>query len=100
MKLEHIPYEPKSVCEGTRQAVRASCEEKDLYLTLELEQGHPLQIVVTPIGCDKQQHQPKPNQSRWKIWKRNCTYFSETPFLFKRNNNSTVVLWIVLSSMF
>jgi hypothetical protein len=45
MKLEHIPYEPKSVCEGTRQAVRASCEEKDLYLTLELEQGHPLQIV-------------------------------------------------------
>ena len=48
MKLEHIPYEPKSVCEGTRQAVRASCEEKDLYLTLELEQGHPLQIVWWP----------------------------------------------------
>jgi len=48
MKLEHIPYEPKSVCEGTLQAVRASCEEKDLYLTLDWNKAIPYKLCGDP----------------------------------------------------
>lgn len=34
MKMECIPYEPRSVVEGSIEAVRSSCEEKNLYLRL------------------------------------------------------------------
>eukprot|EP00536_Pseudo-nitzschia_multiseries_P007395 jgi/Psemu1/240188/estExt_Genewise1.C_1740040 len=41
MKTERIPFELLSVVQGSMEAVRGSCEEKGLYLTLEYEKKKP-----------------------------------------------------------
>ena len=48
MKLESIPYEPLSVVEGSLAAIRASCEEKKLYLNLEWNKGIPYKLNGDP----------------------------------------------------
>jgi signal transduction histidine kinase/CheY-like chemotaxis protein len=48
MKIEHIPYEPKSVMEGTIAVVQASCEEKNLFLTLEWSKDVPFRLFGDP----------------------------------------------------
>jgi signal transduction histidine kinase/ActR/RegA family two-component response regulator len=48
MKLEWIPYEPLSVVEGSLAAVRASCEENNLFLNLEWSKGIPYKLKGDP----------------------------------------------------
>ena len=48
MKLECIPYEVRSVVEGSMEAVRASCEEKKLDLTLKWNPTIPFKIKGDP----------------------------------------------------
>ena len=48
MKLECIPYEPLSVVEGSMAAVRASCEEKGLYLNLQWNKNIPYKVKGDP----------------------------------------------------
>lgn len=48
MKIESIPYEPLSVLEGCLAAVRASCEEKNLYLTMDWNKKIPFKVIGDP----------------------------------------------------
>jgi len=48
MKLEHIPYEPLMVMEGSLQAVKTSCEEKNIYLDIEWSNDIPFRLVGDP----------------------------------------------------
>lgn len=48
MKLEDIPYEPLSVVEGSLAAVRASCEERSLYLKLDWDAQLPFKVMGDP----------------------------------------------------
>lgn len=48
MKLESIPYEPLSVVGGSIEAVRASCEEKNLYLKVEWNKEIPFRLLGDP----------------------------------------------------
>jgi signal transduction histidine kinase/ActR/RegA family two-component response regulator len=48
MKLETIPYEPLSVMEGVMSAVRSSCEEKRLYLSLDWNKDIPFKLLGDP----------------------------------------------------
>jgi CheY-like chemotaxis protein len=48
MKLEHIPYEPLSVVEGSLAVVRGSCDEKGLQLTLKWSKDIPFRILGDP----------------------------------------------------
>jgi len=48
MKIECIPYEPLSVMEGSLEAVRASCEEKGLYLDLKWSKDVPFKLMGDP----------------------------------------------------
>jgi CheY-like chemotaxis protein/nitrogen-specific signal transduction histidine kinase len=48
MKIECIPYEPKSVLEGALEAVRATCEEKDLSLTMDWGKEIPFTLSGDP----------------------------------------------------
>lgn len=48
MKIECIPYEPLSVMEGSLEAVRASCEEKGLYLDLIWSKDVPFKLMGDP----------------------------------------------------
>lgn len=48
MKLECIPYEPKSVVETTLAAVRGSCDEKGLDLTLQWSKEIPFRVLGDP----------------------------------------------------
>jgi len=48
MHLESIPYEPKSVLEATLEAVRASCEEKGIYLTFDWNKDIPFKLLGDP----------------------------------------------------
>jgi CheY-like chemotaxis protein/nitrogen-specific signal transduction histidine kinase len=48
MKIETIPYEPLSVLEGCLSAVRASCEEKNLYLTMDWNKKIPFKLLGDP----------------------------------------------------
>ncbi|CAB9503763.1 Peroxide stress-activated histidine kinase mak2 (Partial), partial [Seminavis robusta] len=48
MKLECIPHEVRSVVEGSMEAVRQSCEEKDLYLKLEWNKDIPFKLMGDP----------------------------------------------------
>lgn len=48
MKLENIPFEPLSVTEGSMEAVRSSCEEKGLYLTLDWHKDIPFRMSGDP----------------------------------------------------
>ena len=48
MKLECIPYEPRSVIDGSMEAVRAGCEEKKLYLNLDCNKDIPFKVMGDP----------------------------------------------------
>jgi signal transduction histidine kinase len=48
MKLENIPFEPRSVTEGSIEAVRSSCEERGLYLILDWHKDIPFRISGDP----------------------------------------------------
>ena len=48
MKMECIPYEPLSVLQGSMAAVRASCEEKGLSLTMNWNKKIPFRIMGDP----------------------------------------------------
>jgi CheY-like chemotaxis protein len=48
MKLENIPYEPLSVAKGSLEAVRASCEERHLYLRLDWDTKIPFKLKNDP----------------------------------------------------
>jgi signal transduction histidine kinase len=48
MKLENIPYEPLSVTKGSLEAVRASCDEKNLYLRLDWDTKIPFKLKNDP----------------------------------------------------
>jgi len=48
MKLESIPYEPRSVLEGSMEAVRACCEEKNLYLDVDCSKMIPFKVMGDP----------------------------------------------------
>ena len=48
MKLENIPYEPLSVTKGSMEAVRASSEERKLYLKLEWDKTIPFKLKADP----------------------------------------------------
>lgn len=48
MKVECIPYEPLSVINGSIEAVRQSCEERDLYLRLEWDNSIPFRMQGDP----------------------------------------------------
>lgn len=48
MKIEHIPYEPKGVMESTIAAVQTSCEEKNLFLTLDWNKDIPFRLCGDP----------------------------------------------------
>lgn len=48
MKLECIPYEPKSVVETTLAAVRGSCDEKGLDLNLQWSNVIPFRVLGDP----------------------------------------------------
>jgi len=48
MKMESIPYEPRSVVEGSMAAVRARCEEKNLSLTVDWKTDIPFRILGDP----------------------------------------------------
>ncbi len=48
MKIESIPYEPLSVLEGSMAAVRASCEEKNLFLTMDWNKNIPFKVMGDP----------------------------------------------------
>lgn len=48
MKLESIPYEPKMVLEGSLGAVRSSCEEKNISLSMEWCKDIPFRLICDP----------------------------------------------------
>jgi two-component system, sensor histidine kinase and response regulator len=48
MKLENIPYEPLSVTKGSLEAVRATCEERNLYLKLDWDTKIPFKLKNDP----------------------------------------------------
>jgi CheY-like chemotaxis protein len=48
MKIECIPYEPKSVLEGALEAVRTTCEEKGLNLTMDWDKEIPFRLSGDP----------------------------------------------------
>ena len=48
MKLESIPYEPLMVTEGSLEAIRASCEEKNLSLNLDWCKDIPFRLKGDP----------------------------------------------------
>jgi len=48
MKLECVPYEPRSVVTGSLDAIRASCEEKKLQLHLEWHKDIPFRLEGDP----------------------------------------------------
>lgn len=48
MKLEVIPYQTLGVFEGCMEAVRASCEEKSLYLKLDWDKDIPFRVSGDP----------------------------------------------------
>ena len=48
MKLESIPYEPLLVLEGTFAAVRSSCEEKNITLSMEWSSDIPFRLIGDP----------------------------------------------------
>lgn len=48
MKLENIPYEPLMVLEGSLEAVRASCEEKNISLNIEWCKDIPFRLIGDP----------------------------------------------------
>jgi signal transduction histidine kinase len=48
MKLESIPYEPLNVVEGSLAAVRASCEERGLYLNMDWDCKIPFRVMGDP----------------------------------------------------
>ena len=48
MKLECIPYEPRSVIQGSMEAVRTGCEEKKLYLNLDCNKDIPFKVMGDP----------------------------------------------------
>ena len=48
MKIERIPYEPLSVVQGSISALRASCEEKGLSLTLDWNKTLPFRLLGDP----------------------------------------------------
>ena len=48
MKIEHIPYEPLSVVKGSIEAVRQSCDDRQLYLHLEWDPMVPFRIQGDP----------------------------------------------------
>ena len=48
MKIERIPYEPLSVVQGSIAAVRASCEEKGLSLTMDWNKTIPFRLLGDP----------------------------------------------------
>ncbi|CAB9515627.1 Hybrid signal transduction histidine kinase [Seminavis robusta] len=48
MKLENIPYEPLAVAKGSLEAVRAACEERNLYLQLDWDTRIPFKLKNDP----------------------------------------------------
>lgn len=48
MKLESIPYEPRSVLEGSMGAVRTSCEDKNIYLEMKWNKNIPFRVMGDP----------------------------------------------------
>jgi CheY-like chemotaxis protein len=48
MKMQHIPYEPKSVVESTIDTVQSSCEEKGIFLTLDWNKNLPFKLCGDP----------------------------------------------------
>lgn len=48
MKFERISYEPLSVLQGSMAAMRSSCEEKGLYLTMTWNKNIPFRIMGDP----------------------------------------------------
>jgi CheY-like chemotaxis protein len=48
MKMECIPYEPLRVMEGSMEAVRQSCEEKNLFLNLDWSREIPFKVMGDP----------------------------------------------------
>ena len=48
MKLECIAYEPRSVLDGALAAVRSSCDEKNLQLTLDCDSDVPFKVMGDP----------------------------------------------------
>jgi signal transduction histidine kinase len=48
MKQENIPYEPLAVTKGSLEAVRASCDEKNLYLRLDWDTQIPFKLKNDP----------------------------------------------------
>lgn len=48
MNFECIPYEPLGVLQGCMAAVRASCDEKDLFLTMDWSNRIPFRLLGDP----------------------------------------------------